>query len=150
MLFKKTNHLLTPNLGAYILSQIKRHKHSGSQSGNHTLNMPKYKARQTDTNGFSCSSPLSENEMRGRKSFFPLMNLDMSFTLCHPDLMQNDSLSLALSYHESFYQAIITRELQSTSIPLSRSLNVVLLEQSGGCVFVWEEVHAVWVIWDDF
>lgn len=78
------------------------------------------------------------------------MNLDMSFTLCHPDLMQNDSLSLALSYHESFYQAIITRELQSTSIPLSRSLNVVLLEQSGGCVFVWEEVHAVWVIWDDF
>lgn len=36
---------------------------------------------------------------------------------------------LSLSHHVSFYQAIITRELQSTSIPLSRSLNAVLLEQ---------------------
>lgn len=125
MLFKKTNHLLTANLGVYILSQIKRHKHSGSYSANHAFNMPMYKARQTDTNGFSCSSPLSENEMRGRKSFFPLMNLDMSFTLCCSDLMQNDSLSLIMS----FYQAIIMRELQSTSIPLSRSLNAVLLQQ---------------------
>lgn len=123
MLFKKTNHLLTANLGVCILSQIKRHKHSGSHSANHALNMAMYKARQTDTNGFSCSFPLSE--MRGRKSFFPLMNLDMSFTLCCSDLMQNESLSLIMS----FYQAIIMRELQSTSIPLSRSLNAVLLQQ---------------------
>lgn len=55
------------------------------------------------------------------------MNLDTSFTLCHPDHMQSDSLHRCLSYRVSFYQAIITRELWSTSILLSHSLNAVPL-----------------------
>lgn len=88
-----------------------------------------HEAKHADANSSSSSSPLSENEMRGRKSFFPLMNLDTSFTLCHPDHMQSVSLHRCLSYRVSFYQAIITRELWSTSIPLSRSLNAVPLRR---------------------
>ncbi len=51
--------------------------------------------------------------------------------------MQSDSLHRCLSYRVSFYQAIITRELWSTSIPLSHSLNAVPLG--------WLRIRIWWV-----